>query len=152
VVSLPVLAHPIVDSHSDVEQLESAGEARRILVVDDNTDAAESLADLLRVYGHDARVAHNGLAALELVPAFLPAVVFLDIGMPGMDGYEVARRLRRMPEGVEALLIAVTGFGRSEDRQRSEEAGFDRHVTKPLNPKSLLSLLSQREGPSAGER
>jgi two-component system CheB/CheR fusion protein len=150
VVSLPVLAHDTIDAHGDIEPLAAAGEARRILVVDDNTDAAESLADLLRIYGHDVRAVHDGLTALELMPAFAPSVVFLDIGMPGLDGYEVARRLRRMPEGEQALLIAVTGFGRLEDRQRSQEAGFDRHVTKPLNPNSLPLLLSPREDVAAG--
>jgi two-component system CheB/CheR fusion protein len=150
VVSLPVLAHDPIDAHGDIEPLAAAGEVRRILVVDDNTDAAESLADLLRIYGHDVRAVHDGLTALELMPAFAPSVVFLDIGMPGLDGYEVARRLRRMPEGEQALLIAVTGFGRLEDRQRSQEAGFDRHVTKPLNPNSLPLLLSPREDVAAG--
>ena len=106
-------------------------------MVDDNADAAESLTELLRVYGHDARMVHDGIAALELVPSFRPDVVFLDIGMPGMDGYEVARRLRRVPGGADARLIAVTGFGRDEDRRRSHEAGFDRHVTKPLDPRLL---------------
>jgi CheY-like chemotaxis protein len=74
-----------------------------------------------------------------------PSVVFLDIGMPGMDGYEVARRLRRVPGGEHALLIAVTGFGRDEDRQRSKEAGFDRHVTKPLDPRSLPTLIQRSD-------
>jgi len=78
------------------------------------------------------------------VPSFLPDVIFLDIGMPGMDGYEVARRVRRMPEGERALLIAVTGFGAEDDRRRSQEAGFDHHVTKPLDPRRLPGLLSRR--------
>ena len=149
VVSLPVLATADTELTHHAEQIATTSEAQRILVVDDNTDAAESLTDLLRVYGHDARMVHDGIAALELVPSFLPSVVFLDIGMPGMDGYEVARRLRKLPGGEHALLIAVTGFGRDEDRRRSEEAGFDRHVTKPLNPRTLPSLISRHD---EGER
>jgi two-component system, chemotaxis family, CheB/CheR fusion protein len=142
VVSLPVLANGALDAEQIATHLMPTSEARRILVVDDNVDAAESLTTLLRVYGHDARMVHDGPAALELAPSFLPSVVFLDIGMPGMDGYEVARRLRQMPGGQDALLVAVTGFGREEDRQRSQEAGFDRHVTKPLDPGMLSSLIS----------
>lgn len=142
VVSLPVLANADADTLQHPDLLATTSEAQRILVVDDNADAAESLTDLLRVYGHDARVVHDGIAALELVPSFQPSVVFLDIGMPGMDGYEVARRLRRVPGGERAILIAVTGFGSEEDRRRAEEAGFDRHVTKPLDPRTLTSLIS----------
>jgi two-component system CheB/CheR fusion protein len=151
VVSLPVLATADTELTQHAEQIASTTEAQRILVVDDNTDAAESLTDLLRVYGHDARMVHDGIAALELVPSFLPSVVFLDIGMPGIDGYEVARRLRRLPGGEHVLLIAVTGFGREEDRRLSEEAGFDRHVTKPLNPRTLPSLISRDGGGEASD-
>jgi CheY-like chemotaxis protein len=132
------------DHHGEL--LAKTGDAQRILVVDDNADAGESLTSLLRVYGHDARMVHDGMAALELVPTFLPSIVFLDIGMPGMDGYEVARRLRRLPGGEQARLIAVTGFGREEDRRLSAEAGFDRHVTKPLDPKVLPFLIAGHEG------
>jgi CheY-like chemotaxis protein len=132
------------DSEPGSEHRAPTVHAQRILVVDDNADAAESLTALLQVYGHDARLVHDGLAALELVPSFLPDVIFLDIGMPGMYGYEVARRVRRMPEGERALLIAVTGFGAEDDRRRSQEAGFDHHVTKPLDPRRLPGLLSRR--------
>jgi len=150
VVNLPALANATPDAEHTFDQVATAGEAQRILVVDDNHDAAESLTALLRVYGHDAQMAHDGPAALELAPSFQPSVVFLDIGMPGMDGYEVARRLRRMPGVEEARLIAITGFGREEDRQRSEEAGFDRHVTKPLDPRVLPSLISGDDDGRAG--
>lgn len=151
VVSLPVLTNAAPDSEHPFDRVTTTGEAQRILVVDDNVDAAESLTALLRVYGHDAQMVHDGPAALELAPSFQPSVVFLDIGMPGMDGYEVARRLRRMPGTEHALLIAVTGFGREEDRRRSQEAGFDRHVTKPLDPRILPSLiLPDDDGQPAG--
>jgi two-component system CheB/CheR fusion protein len=116
----------------------------RILVVDDNRDAAESLTTLLCVWGHDARAALNGASALEIAPEFAPSVVFLDISMPRMDGYEVARRLRRIPALQHALLVAVTGYGRDDDRRKAEEAGFDLHVTKPIEPSLLPSLLEHR--------
>jgi two-component system CheB/CheR fusion protein len=145
VVGLPMLPNTTTDADTSFERITATSDARRILVVDDNVDAAESLMGLLRLHGHDARMVHDGVAALELAPAFVPSVVFLDIAMPGMDGYEVARRLRRMPEVAEAFLVAVTGLGREEDRRRSEEAGFDRHMTKPLDPKSLPSIISQRD-------
>jgi PAS domain S-box-containing protein len=114
----------------------------RLLVVDDNVDAADSLAMLLRLQGHEVRVAHDGLAALELAKSYLPEMVFLDIGMPGMDGYEVARRLRRQPGLENVRLTALTGWGQAEDRRRTAEAGFDHHLVKPAEPNALESLLS----------
>jgi signal transduction histidine kinase len=116
--------------------------ARRILVVDDNRDSAESLAILLRIVGNEVQIAHDGLSALEAGKTFRPAVVLLDIGLPGMDGYEVARKLRKTPEGKDALLIAQTGWGQEEDRLRSTEAGFDAHLTKPLDLAALQSVLA----------
>ena len=114
----------------------------RILVVDDNKDAAESLAILLELWGHEARRAHDGATALQLGASYRPDVIFLDIGLPGMDGYEVASRLRQMPETSAATLIAVTGYGQEEDRRRSRRAGFDQHLVKPVAPESLQSLLA----------
>jgi PAS domain S-box-containing protein len=115
---------------------------RRILVVDDHADAAESLAMLLRLAGQDVCVAHDGPAALEAALAFHPDMIFLDIGMPGMDGYEVARQLRQRPDLKEAVLVAVTGYGQNEDRVRSQRAGFDRHLVKPVEPEMLHALLA----------
>jgi PAS domain S-box-containing protein len=115
---------------------------RRVLVVDDNTDAADSLALLLRLAGQDVRAAYDGPSALALAGEFRPELVFLDIGMPGMDGYEVARRLRQQP-GVDGLtLVALTGWGQEEDRDRSREAGFDLHLIKPVEPGALDRLLA----------
>jgi signal transduction histidine kinase/ActR/RegA family two-component response regulator len=122
---------------------------RRILVVDDNVDSAESLALMLRLSGNDVRTAHDGPSALRAAEEFVPEVVLLDIGMPGMDGHEVARRLRRMPPLRNALLIAQTGWGQDEDLRRSEEAGFDRHFTKPVDPVELKALLAAHDRPSA---
>ncbi len=121
--------------------------SRRVLVVDDNEDAAESLAVLLRLEGQEVRVAFNGPEALELAAVFRPEVVFLDIGMPGMDGYEVARRLRALPQLGEVVLVAQTGWGQEEDRRRSREAGFDQHLVKPTDPAALRSLLTALQTP-----
>jgi CheY-like chemotaxis protein len=116
---------------------------RRVLVVDDNVDAAQSLAMLLRMLGQDVRTAHNGQSALEAAQASMPEVAFLDIGLPGMSGHELARHLRSEPGGGSALLVALTGWGQEEDRRRSAEAGFDHHLTKPVAPKELQRLLSE---------
>ena len=110
---------------------------RRVLVVDDNRDSADSMAILLRAMGHEVEKAYDGPAALELAARQRPEVVLLDIGLPGMDGYEVARALRSAPGGADLTLIAVTGYGQEEDRVRSLEAGFDRHLVKPVEPKEL---------------
>jgi PAS domain S-box-containing protein len=118
-------------------------QARRILVVDDNRDSAESLAILLRIVGNEVQIAHDGPSALEAAKAFRPAVVLLDIGLPGMDGHQVARKLRETPEGKDAVLIAQTGWGQDEDRVRSTEAGFDAHLTKPLDLAVLQSVLAK---------
>jgi signal transduction histidine kinase len=119
----------------------TAAGGRRVLVVDDNEDAAESLSELLALCGHDARTAATGPEALAAVPAFRPDLVFLDIGLPGMDGYEVARALRAAP-GDTPVLVALTGWGAESDRQRSAEAGFDRHLTKPVGREQLDELLA----------
>ena len=118
--------------------------ARRVLVVDDNMDAADSLAMLLRLEGHEVGTRYNGPAALEAARSLRPEVVFLDIGLPGMDGYEVARRLRGQSELGEIFLVAVTGVGQEEDRRRSREAGFDVHLTKPVDPREVARLLAAR--------
>ncbi len=113
-----------------------------MLVVDDNEDAAQTLAVLLRMEGQDVRVAFNGPSAIEMAEQFLPHVVLLDIGMPRMDGYEVARRLRSLPQLKDVVLVAQTGWGQDEDRRRSQEAGFDGHLVKPTDPTELRSLLA----------
>ncbi len=122
------------------------GPARKVLVVDDKPDAADSLAMLLRMQGHDVRAVNDGPAALAEAEKFKPELVFLDIGMPGMDGYEVARKLRQQPGHERMLLVAVTGWGQEEDRRRSFAAGFDRHLVKPVEPKDLTDLLAALPG------
>ena len=117
-------------------------EFRRVLIVDDNEDAAETLALLLRGDGHEVRTAHDGSAALREAEAFRPEIVFLDIGLPGMDGYAVAQRMRQEPTSAGILLVALTGYGQDEDRRRSREAGFDHHLVKPVEPAALQQLLA----------
>src|SRR5499426_1905405 len=118
------------------------GSRRRVLVVDDNVDSAESLAVLLRLYGHDVRLAHDGEAALEEARSFRPDVMFLDISLPKMDGYEVARRLRLEPAMGGLTLVAMTGYGQEEERRRTREAGFHSHLVKPVDFDMLQELLS----------
>jgi PAS domain S-box-containing protein len=116
--------------------------AFRILVADDNTDAAETLATTLEISGHAVRVAGNGQQAFQLALEFRPDIVFLDIGMPGMDGYEVARRLRKTPGMERVVLVALTGWGTEDDRLRAREAGFDQHLTKPTRFSAIDELLA----------
>jgi CheY-like chemotaxis protein len=116
--------------------------AHRILVVDDSRDAADSLAILLQSLGADVRTAGDGPTALDELETYRPSVVLLDIGMPGMDGLEVARRARQTPERRNLTLIALTGWGQEEDRRRSREAGFDHHLVKPVDLEELGQLLA----------
>jgi signal transduction histidine kinase/CheY-like chemotaxis protein len=144
VVRFP-LAHQWVPASAFPEQKVSEAplRKRRVLVVDDNHDAADSLAQLLLLSDQDVKVAYGGDEALALVKQFRPEVVFLDIGMPRVDGCEVARRIRSDDELQGAILVAVTGWGRPEDQHRTREAGFDRHVVKPIEPSLLQRLLRE---------
>jgi signal transduction histidine kinase len=120
----------------------SAG-SRRVLVADDNRDAAESLAMLLSLDGHEVRAAFDGLQALEVAAEFRPHIALLDVGMPKLNGYEVARRLRRQSDVAAISLVAVTGWGQMQDKRRAHNAGFDRHLTKPVDPDVVLSLVRE---------
>nr|WP_269117364.1 response regulator [Ramlibacter monticola] len=111
------------------------------MVVDDNADAAESLGVLLDIEGHAAHIAHTGAEALQIAREHSLDIVFLDIGLPDMSGYDVARRLRLLPGMQETLLVALTGWGTQDDRQRTREAGFDRHLTKPAELPAVEELL-----------
>ena len=113
----------------------------RVLVVDDNRDAAASLGMLLRLLGAELCVVNDGPAALHALTAFRPTAVLLDIGMPGMDGIEVARRIRERPKWRDVMLIALTGWGQEEDRRRTAQAGFDHHLLKPADLTALESLF-----------
>ena len=123
-------------------QARQGGRALKILVVEDNVDSAEMLAFMLRLGGHDIRIAHNGAEALEAAHAFAPQIVLCDIGLPGMNGYEVAARLRGQTAFNRMPLIALTGYGQDEARRRAREAGFDYHLTKPVEPEALAALLA----------
>jgi len=114
----------------------------RVLVVDDEVDTAETLAEVLQTLGHEVRTAADGARALEEAAQFAPDVVLLDIGLPGMDGFEVARRLRAGRRTPGMKLIAVTGYGQELDRRNTERAGFDAHVVKPVNLAALEQLLN----------
>jgi PAS domain S-box-containing protein len=120
----------------------------RVLVVDDNVDAEQSVSLLMRLHGHEVRAAHDGMEALRQARAFRPQVVLLDIGLPGMNGYDVARKLRAVPETADATLIAVTGYGQAEDRDQAMEAGFQHHMVKPVEPQALIQLI---QGLAKGE-
>jgi CheY-like chemotaxis protein len=145
IVSLP-LAAPISAQQSNVTPAEenqtAAPSGHRIIVVDDNRDAAETLAVVLRLEGHTVATAHDGHTALELAKSWQPELVLLDLGMPGMDGFEVARRLREQPGLEKVVLAALTGWGQQADRQRTAAAGFDHHLVKPVDMNMLMELLA----------
>jgi len=143
VVRLPVVIATAEPHALDGATEQSVGVSRRILVVDDNTDAAESLAEILKVLGNDTRTASDGQAGIDMAAEFRPEVILLDIGLPTLDGYDVCRAIRAQPWGTDILLIAVTGWGQHEDRRRSHEAGFDHHMVKPVDPRVLMTLLDE---------
>jgi CheY-like chemotaxis protein len=121
-----------------------------VLVVDDNRDTTESLGLLLRLWGHDVRAAHDGPRALEAAKDYRPDVLLLDIGVPGFSGLEVAKRLRQDPAFGRTVIVAMTGYGQEEDRQRSREAGCNDHWVKPVDPAALEALLASLEVPREG--
>ncbi len=144
VVRLPLSqADPSAQKVRAHEEPPSAAVAKRALVVDDNADVADALAMLLKSFGADVRVAYRGAEALTNVKELKPDIAFIDLGMPGMDGYQVARAIRTTPEGKELILVALSGWGADEDRKRGLEAGFDRHVIKPIDVEELKGLLAE---------
>ncbi len=162
-VSLPIW-RPTDSMVPDASGADSSGQSsalkegpapriRKVLVVDDNVASAQSLKLLLALEGHEAQVVHDGPSALEAISRNRHEVVLMDIGLPGMTGYEVARRLRQQPELGNPLLVAVTGYAEDEARRLSREAGFDHHMVKPVDPDTLLALLASlewSEDPSCG--
>ncbi|HET9369873.1 MAG TPA: response regulator [Vicinamibacterales bacterium] len=144
-----IMRLPLVDAPAGATRglaTPSAGSARpflRVLVVDDNRDAADALGLLIQLHGHDVRIAYDGPQALEAGPAFDPHVVLLDLGMPDLDGFETARQMRLAPWGRRAMVVALTGWGQSEDRRRTSEAGFDLHLVKPVGDVELVSALAR---------
>ena len=143
IVTLPCRASPAaLPAEPPRAEPKGATAVRKILVADDNQDAANTLAMLLRLAGHEVHTAHGGQAALALASAVRPEIALLDIGMPDLDGYEVAKQLRAAPWGTGLKLIALTGWGQEEDKRRAQAAGFDHHLTKPVDPNRLAALLA----------
>ena len=142
-ISLPLLLGPIAAEGPEASDRAYNAAAQRILVVDDNVDAAASLALLLRAAGHEVSVAHNGVQALEIGQHFEPSTVFMDIGMPVMDGITACQRMRELPWGQEILIVAISGWGQEPDRKRSARAGFDEHIVKPVDRRTLERLLER---------
>ena len=144
IVQLPVLE----EAHDQAAGALAAGAlppvvSRRILVVDDNQDGAESLAALLELDGHETLMSHDGLDAIDKAQSFRPDVILLDIGLPKLDGFEACRRIRELPGGKDIVMVAMTGWGQAEDRRKSKEAGFDSHCVKPVDHAALFEILSQ---------
>jgi CheY-like chemotaxis protein/anti-sigma regulatory factor (Ser/Thr protein kinase) len=146
VVRLPLAEGKVISGRRDRAPESTEAESRRVLIVDDNLDAAKMLTTLLESMGHRVRAVNDGTSALEAVRWFGPQVILLDIGLPGMDGYEVARRIREEHHREGIVLIALTGYGHEQAVQRSREAGFDHHLVKPLRLPSLLELLASAPG------
>lgn len=155
VIHLPIAPHafkgqPVVPDSPPAE-VPVEIPPRRILVVDDNHDQAQSLAMLLRLMGHEVEVAHDGHAAIELAERMVPEMALLDIGLPGINGYAVARRIREQPRLRGMTLVAQTGLGQTDDRLRSQEAGFDHHLVKPLDLDNLQRILASLPSTPPGE-
>ncbi|HET9940234.1 MAG TPA: ATP-binding protein [Candidatus Eisenbacteria bacterium] len=149
-VTLPIASPSDIGGDDERRDVDVRAESRRVLVVEDDSDSAQSLAMLLQIWGHHVEIAHDGHQALDAARSFGPEIVLLDIGIPGLDGYEVAERLRS-EHGAELKLIALTGYGREDDQQRSREAGFDRHITKPLEPPRLREMLASFDFGTEGD-
>jgi PAS domain S-box-containing protein len=156
VVRIPALPEAMAEAEAGAGQRQQSANGatprRRILVVDDNEDAAEALAALLALDGHETQVAHDGPEAIEMAKRFHPDVAFLDIGMPTLDGHETARLIRQQPWGKDMVLVALTGWGQHEDRRRSQNAGFNHHLVKPADPATVSKLLSSLEAPRLDTR
>jgi CheY-like chemotaxis protein len=142
VVRLPVVPAAELQPTAPTENAEPTGRPLRVLVVDDNVDTAQTLAMLLEQSGHDVRTGHDGPAALEAALDYRPNVVLLDIGLPGLDGYEVAKRIRKQPVLQNVVLVAMTGYGQEADRQTSLDMGFNHHLVKPVNFKNVQQILA----------
>ncbi|HXT22784.1 MAG TPA: response regulator, partial [Thermoanaerobaculia bacterium] len=142
VVRLPLASPPAASAEPAADEARPL-RSRRVLVVDDNRDSADSLALLLEMVGEEVAVAYDGEAALKTAETFQPEVVLLDLGLPKLNGFEAARRLRQREGGTRPVLIALTGWGQEDDRRRSRDAGFDFHITKPVDFQVLKGLLAR---------
>jgi CheY-like chemotaxis protein/two-component sensor histidine kinase len=144
IVDLPVVTQALAaDAGAASKSPAAAALSRlRVLCVDDNVDFVDSMAALLTSMGHDVRVAYDGEAGLQTAPAFAPDVMFLDIGLPKLNGYDLARRLRELPATRDALLVAITGWGQEDDKRRAKEAGFAHHMVKPADFNQIIAILA----------
>jgi CheY-like chemotaxis protein len=142
IVRLPMRSSAVTRSKDPGPLAGRSATPRRVLLADDNCDAADTLATLLRIEGHEVTVVHDGQSALDRFDAIQPEVMLLDIGMPGLSGYDVARSVRRGTLGRAVTLIAITGWGQDSDKDRALTAGFNHHLTKPVEPDQLLRLLA----------
>jgi signal transduction histidine kinase/CheY-like chemotaxis protein len=141
IVRLPVSTGRPIEDGAAPDEPGARPASRRVLVADDNVDFAKSLGELLEAHGHRVRVVHDGASALDAAMHFAPDIAFLDIGMPKIHGYELARRLRAQPATASCVLVAVTGWGQEDDRRRAREAGFDRHLVKPVDPNQIEAIV-----------
>jgi DNA-binding response OmpR family regulator len=143
VVRLPILNEASQPQASAAEEQTSAPvSALRILVVDDNRDAADSLSEMLELMGNETRTAYDGREGVDMAGDYLPDVVLLDIGLPKLNGYDACRLIREQPWGKSLVVIALTGWGQDKDRQLSREAGFDYHLVKPVDPQALMAIVA----------
>ncbi len=142
-VELPVAARPAPAIAATTQHQDQPGRSLRLLIVDDNRDAADTLAVLLHMLGNETRVVYDGEAAVALAEEYRPDFVLLDIGLPKLDGYGVARRIRQQPWGRETVLIATTGWGQASDREAARDAGFDHHLVKPVDPDAVSAILAR---------
>jgi CheY-like chemotaxis protein len=143
-VRLPTVAMAAPAATGTTPRTNGATVPWRILLADDNRDAAESLAIILRLEGHEVELAHDGESALQAFSAKAPDIALLDIGMPNTNGYEVARRIRESNAGAKVMLVAITGWAQDSDKAQSKAAGFDYHLTKPIEPEVLIELIGTR--------
>jgi CheY-like chemotaxis protein len=141
VVTLPAAANSSTEELSPGEEPMFKATKRRILIADDNRDVAEAFGVMLETVGHEVVTAHDGMEVLEKAEHFQPDIIVLDIGMPKINGYDAARRLRQQPWGKDVVLVAITGWGNEKDKGQSQEAGFDFHLVKPVDPGALCRLV-----------
>jgi CheY-like chemotaxis protein len=151
VVRLPIVLQLVNAQSASEDRSADLQSDRRVLVADDNEDSAQSLAMMLKMMGSETKTAHDGVEALEVGAAFEPHLVLLDIGMPRMNGYDTARRMRQESWGGSAMLVAMTGWGRDIDKRRSQEAGFDEHLVKPIEMEALEMILKKTQAQGQGQ-
>ena len=142
IVRLPMLVDVRQPLHSPNTSTAKAESPKRILVTDDNQDAANSVAMLLRLSGHEVETAYDGIKAVQKAESYQPDIMLLDIGLPGMNGYDVCRSIRQQPWGKSIRIVALTGWGQDQDRRTAREAGFDDHLVKPVDPQTLRQAIS----------